>query len=329
MRAIRFRSIGEPEVLSYDEEVPEPTPPPGGVVVRVRAAGVNFADTRFRRGTYFQRPRFPQIPGMELAGEVVALGDGASGVAVGDRVMGFGQGSYAELAPALAAELYPIPDGLDFATAAALPVQGLTAHHLLGLAGRLAPGERVLVHAAAGGVGTLAVQLARRLGAAQVLATAGSADKLALARELGADVAIDYTTEDVFERVKAATGGALCDLVLEMLGGTAALERNLRCLGPFGRMVVFGAATGDIHGTVEPIALMPKNQSVIGYYLTPLVRRRDLCAPPLAALAGDVAAGRIRVVIGARLPLGQAIEAHRRMEARGTVGKIILEPEGT
>jgi NADPH2:quinone reductase len=326
MRAIRFRSLGEPDVLSFDDDVPEPAPPPLGAVVRVRAAGVNFADTRFRRGTYFQRPRFPQIPGMELAGEVVALGAGTTGLALGDRVMGFGANAYAELAPALADQLFPIPDGLDFASAAALPVQGLTAHHVLGLMGRLAAGERVLVHAAAGGVGTIAVQLAKRMGAAQVIATAGSAEKLALARELGADVTIDYTTEDVVERVKDATGGALCDVILEMLGGTAALERNLRCLASFGRMVVYGAATGDTHGTIEPIGLMAKNQSVIGYYLTPLVRRRDLCAPPLAELAAHVAAGRVRVVIGARLPLAEAAEAHRRMEARATTGKIVLEP---
>jgi NADPH2:quinone reductase len=326
MRAIRFRSLGEPEVLALDDDVPDPAPPPGGVVVRVRAAGVNFADTRFRRGAYFLQPRFPQIPGMELAGEVVALGAGVTDLAVGDRVMGFVVNAYAELVAALADQLYPIPDGLDFATAAALPVQGLTAHHVLHLAGRLAPGERVLVHAAAGGVGTLAIQLAKRAGAAQIVATAGSADKLALARELGADVAIDYTTEDVVARVKAATGGALCDVVLEMLGGTAALERNLRCLAPFGRMVVYGAATGDTHGTIEPVGLMAKNHSVIGYYLTPIVRRRELCAPPLAELAAHVAAGRIRVVIGARLGLADAAEAHRRMETRQTIGKIVLEP---
>jgi len=235
MRAIRFHSLGEPDVLKL-EETPDPTPQPGQVVVRVRAAGVNFADTRFRRGTYFVRPRFPQIPGMELAGEVSALGEGVAAFKIGDRVMGLGAGAYAELAPARVDDLVAIPDGLDFATAAALPVQGITAHHLLGLAGRLAKGERVLVHAAAGGVGTLAVQLAKRFGAAQVIATASSAEKLDLARSLGADVGIDYTTTDVVAAVKDATGGAGVDIVLEILGGQAALERNLKCLGSFGRM---------------------------------------------------------------------------------------------
>jgi len=326
MRAIRFRSLGEPDVLTYEEDVPEPKPSPGGAVVRVRAAGVNFADTRFRRGTYFIRPRFPQIPGMELAGEVVALGDGVTGLSVGDRVMGFGMGAYAELTACRADELYPIPAGLDFAAGAALPVQGLTAHHILVLVGRLAKGERVLVHAAAGGVGTLAVQLAKRFGAAQVIATASSDEKLALARSLGADVGIDYTKADVAAAVKEATGGAGVDIVLEMLGGKDALDQNLACMGALARMIVFGAASGDIKGTIEPIALMSKNQSVIGYYMTPLLRRRDLCAPPLAELADLAARGEIKVIVGAKMPLAEAAEAHRRMEGRGTMGKIVLEP---
>jgi NADPH:quinone reductase len=326
MRAIRFRSLGEPDVLSFDDDVPDPIPPPGGVVVRVRAVGVNFADTRFRRGTYFVRPRFPQIPGMELAGEVTALGEGTTGVRIGDRVMGFGAGSYAELCAARADDLYPIPDGIDFATAAALPATGLTAHHILILAGRLATGERVLVHAAAGGVGTLAVQLAKRFGARQVIATASSTEKLELARSLGADVAINYTTEDFVAGVKEATGGAGVDIILEMLGGKDALDKNLKCLGSFGRMIVYGAASGDTKGTIEPVALMARNQSIVGYYLTPLVKNRELCAPPLAELAELVVRGELKVIIGDRLPLAEAAEAHRRIESRHTTGKIILEP---
>jgi len=325
MRAIRFHSLGEPDVLKF-EEAPDPTPQPGQVVVRVRAAGVNFADTRFRRGTYFVRPRFPQIPGIELAGEVAALGEGVTSFKIGDRVMGLGDGAYAELALARADDLVAIPDGLDFAVAAGLPVQGLTAHHLLRLAGRLAKGERVLVHAAAGGVGTLAVQLAKRFGAAQVIATASSAEKLDLARSLGADVGIDYTTTDVVAAVKDATDGAGVDIILEMLGGQAALEQNMKCLGAFGRMIVFGAASGDTKGTIEPIALMAKNQSVIGYYITPLLKLRELWAPPLTELAAWTAAGELKVIIGARLALAEAVVAHRRMEGRETVGKIVLEP---
>jgi NADPH2:quinone reductase len=324
MKAIRFSALGEPDVLRY-EDAPDPAPPDDGVVIRVRAAGVNFADTRFRRGTYFVRPRFPAIPGMEAAGEVVAVGPNAS-FALGDRVVALGMNAYAELMPARGVTVYPIPAGLDFATAAALPVQGITAHHCLGFAGRMARGERVLVHAAAGGVGTLAVQLARRMGAGQVIATASSDEKRALAVSLGADVAIDYTRPDWGKAVKDATGGAGVDVILEMLGGAEAMKQNLACLASFGRMVVFGAASGDTKATLEPVALMPRNQSVIGYYLTPILPDRARCAPALAECAELAARGELRVIVGKTLPLADAVEAHRMMEGRGTVGKVVLVP---
>jgi NADPH2:quinone reductase len=311
VKAIRFHELGGPEVLRL-EDVPDPT---GPNVIRVRAIGVNFADTRFRLGKYFVRPRFPQIPGMEAAGELVSTGA---------RVMVLGEGAYAELMSA--PTIFPMPDGLGFAEAAALPVQGITAHHCLRLAGRLAPGETVLVHAAAGGVGSLAVQIAKLMGAKQVIATAGGPEKTKLARELGADVAIDYRTDDVVNTVKDATGGRGVDVLLEMLGGTDALTRNLACLAPFGRMIVFGAASGDTKGTIEPVALMARNQSVIGYYLTPLLRKPELCAPVLDEVARWVVEKKLRVVVGERLPLAEAAEAHRRMERRDTVGKIVLEP---
>ena len=325
MKAIRFHATGEVDVLRF-EDVSDPSPGPGEYVIRVRAIGVNFADTRFRRGEYFIRPVFPQIPGMECAGEVIARGEGATDHAVGDRVMALGANAYASLLVCKAADLYPMPDGLGFDEAAALPVQALTAHHVLHLSGRMAKGERVLVHAAAGGVGTLAVQLAKSAGAAQVVATAGSEEKLALARSLGADVAVSYKDDAWPARVKEATAGKGIDVLLEMLGGTDALRKNLGLLAPFGRMIVFGAASGDTHGQIEPVTLMAKNLTVTGYYLTPLVRRRDLCAPPLAAMAADVAAKRLRVIIGARYPLGDAAEAHRALEERRTTGKIILVP---
>jgi NADPH2:quinone reductase len=325
MRAIRFHRLGPPDVLQL-EEVEAPVPGPGEVLVRVRAIGVNWADTHFRKGEYFVRPVFPQIPGMEAAGEVVALGPGTSGVAVGDRVMVLAANAYAELLVARPSDCYPIPDGLDFVRAAALPIQGLTAHHVLGLSGRLVRGERVLVHAAAGGVGTLAVQLARKLGASNVIATASSDDKRALARELGAHVALDARAPDFAKRVKDATAGHGVDLLLEMLGGSEAYKRNLGVLAPLGRMVVYGAASGDLHGTIEPVGLMGKNHAVIGYYLTPLLRRRELCAPALDDLAKRVARGEIRVVIGLEAKLDEAAEVHRTMEGRATTGKVVLVP---
>jgi NADPH2:quinone reductase len=326
MRAIRFHSVGGPEVLRL-EQVPDPVPGAGELLVRVRAVGVNFADTRFRRGEYFVRPQFPQIPGMESAGEVVALGAGTTGVAVGDRVMVLGgMGAYAELLVCKPRDCYPMPPGLSFEAAAALPVQGLTAHHLLDLAGHLRRGERVLVHAAAGGVGTLAVQLAKRMGASTVIGTASSDAKLALVRELGADVVVDYKREDFAQRTREATEGKGADVILEMLGGTETFKRNLSCLASFGRMVVFGAASGDTRGTIEPVGLMGKNHTVTGYYLTPILKYRELCAPPLEALARDVASGALRVVVGRRASLEEAADVHREMEARATVGKLVLVP---
>jgi NADPH2:quinone reductase len=324
MKAIRFHQLGGPEVLVL-EEAPDPSPPEDGVVIRVRAVGMNFADTRFTRGLYFIRPRFPAVPGMEAAGEVVAVGPRSS-FAVGQRVMALGMNAYAELMAARDVSVYPLPDGLDPATGAALLVQGLTAHHCLTLAGRMARGERVLVHAAAGGVGTLAVQLARRMGAAQVVATASSDAKRALAKELGADVTVDYTLPDWHLAVRAATEGKGVDVILEMLGGGEVYKKNLACLAPFGRMVVYGAASGETHGTLEPIGLMNRNHTVTGYYLTPLTGDRALCEPAVAEVADLAARGELRVIIGARLPLAAAAEAHRMMEGRGSTGKIILEP---
>ncbi len=329
MRAIRFHRLGSPDVLQL-EEVPDPVAGPGEILVRVRAIGVNYADTHFRKGEYFVRPVFPQIPGMEAAGEVVALGPGATGVAIGDRVMVVGANAYAERMVARPSQCFPIPDGLDFVRAAALPIQGLTAHHVLGLSGRLVRGERVLVHAAAGGVGTLAVQLARRMGASIVIATASTDDKRMLARELGADHALDARAPDFVQRVKALTPdrgeGEGVDLILEMLGGTEQYKRNLAALAPLGRMVVYGAASGDLRGTIEPVGLMGKNHAVVGYYLTPLLRRRDLCAPALDDLARRVARGEVRVIIGQEAPLAEAPEVHRSIEARSTSGKVVLVP---
>jgi NADPH2:quinone reductase len=324
MRAIRFHSVGGPEVLQLDE-VDDPAVSAGKVVVRVRAAGVNFADTRFRLGQYFVRPSFPQVAGMEAAGEVEAVGDGVEGVSVGDRVMVLGANAYAEKMVARPSQLFAMPAGLDFAQAAALPVQGLTAHHCLSLMGRMSAGETVLVHAAAGGVGVLAVQLARALGASKVFGTASSEEKRAMVRSLGADDAFDYGNGDYATRVREATGGRGVDVLLEMLGGTEAYKRNLACMASMGRMIVYGAASGDTRGTFEPIGLMHKNLTVAGYYLTPLLERPELCRPALSEVARLVVEGRVRVAIE-RFALKDAAEAHRRMESRGSVGKLVLIP---
>ncbi len=324
MRAIRFHGLGGPEVLKVDD-VPEPAPKPGQIAIRVRAVGVNWADGHFRKGEYFIKPVFPQIAGMEAAGEVIALGEGVTGPAIGTKVMALGPNAYAEQMVARAEHVYPMPEGLSFEDAAALPIQGLTAMHVLKQFGRLAAGEGVLVHAAAGGVGTFAVQLAKRMGAAFVAGTVGSAEKIGLVRELGADVVIDASKEDFVQGVKSARKRGV-DVVLEMVGGAEQYMRNLACLAPFGRMVVYGAASGQLRGTFEPVGLMGKNLTVSGYYLTPLLDQVALCAPPLAELARWVVDRSVRVVRAKTYHFSEVVEAHRAMEKRSTVGKIVLVP---
>lgn len=321
MKALRFHEIGGPEVLRVDEvSAPEP-PAARQVQIRVRAGGLNFADTRFIRGQYFVKPRLPDVPGMEVAGEVVAVGADVSSLREGDRVMALGASAFAERMNAHEGSVFPIPEALDFARAAALPIQGLTAHHVLFLMGRLAPGERVLIHAAAGGVGTLAIQLAKAHGATVV--ASASVAKHDLVRRLGADHVVD-SRGDVLRQVKEHVGEV--DVVLEMIGGTDSYKRNVACLAPFGRMIVYGAASGDTRGTCEPVGLMGKNLSVSGYYLTPLLGRRELCAPPLVDLARRVASGALAVEIGGMFALEEARAAFEKMEARETAGKVVLVP---
>lgn len=325
MKAIRFHALGDADVLRF-EDVAEPTPGPGEVLLRVRTIGVNYADTLFRRGLYVVAPVFPQIPGMEAAGEIVALGPDVGGFAVGDRVMAIGKDAYAEYMLASAQTIFPIPAGLDFEAAAALPVQGLTAYHCLFDCARLAPGESVLVHSAAGGVGTLAVQLAKRHGAGLIVGTCGSDEKLPLLAELGVDVAVNYQREIFTVRARRATLARGVDVILEMLGTTENLRKNLVSLAPFGRMVVYGAATLDTHGTIEPLALLSRNQSVLGYYLFGQLAMRERCARPLDELARLGAEGALRVLIGGRFPLSEAGRAHLAMESRRTTGKLVLVP---
>jgi len=327
MRAIRFRRVGGPDALVL-EESEEPKLRANAVRVAVKAAGVNYADVHFRKGEYFQKPVFPQIPGLEASGVIEAIGDGVEGLRVGDRVIAFtSDGAYAEKLVTPAHLVYPMPDALTFEQGAALAVQGLTAMHALSLCARVQRGECVLVHAAAGGVGLMAVQLAKILGAGFVVGTASSEEKCALVRELGADLAIDYRTEDFSAAIKSKMRGeerAGVDVILEMLGGTETYKRNLALLAPFGRMVVYGAASGDLHGTIEPVALMGKSVTIIGYYLTRVAARRELCAPQIAELAQLVVDQRLRVVIAETFPLDRAQDAHRAIESRKTVGKIVL-----
>jgi NADPH:quinone reductase len=324
MKAIRADEFGEPEVLRY-VDVERPSPGEGEVLIEVRSAGVNYADTMRRRNQYVVRQDLPFVPGSEVAGVVAGVGEGVDAVSEGDRVVTLlGAGGYAEYAVAPARNLIPLPDGLDFDHAAAIPLQGLTAYHVIKTSGAMKPGESVLVHAAAGGVGTLSVQMAKLLGAGKVIATASSDEKLELARSLGADVLIDYTEDDWPERVREATEGNGADVILEMVGGDF-LEKNLKCLNVFGRMVVFGAASGE-RRSIVPVALMKKCHAVVGFYLPQIMSRPDLFVPSLRETLGWISTGELKLTIGATYPLERAAEAHADLEGRKTTGKLLLNP---
>ncbi len=321
MKAIVIHKLGGPEVMQL-EEVETPIPNTGEVLIKVVAAGINYADLAQRQGTYLTHTRTPIILGFEVAGTIAALGPGVTTLKEGMRVAAFSNGGYAEYVTAAANSIIPIPDVLDFVHAAAFPVQGLTAYQLLHESAHLQQGESVLVHAAAGGVGTLAVQLAKLMGAGTVIGTASSESKLALARHLGADIAINYTQPNWVEQIKQATNGRGADVILEMVGGEVA-QQNLQCLAPFGRMAVFGAASGEV-AQFSGVQLMYKNQAIIGYWLAAWLSRTDRIAAAIIDLMHYLAEGKLQIIVGQTYPLAQAAEAHRAIAERRTTGKVVL-----
>ncbi|PTL78895.1 quinone oxidoreductase [Vitiosangium sp. GDMCC 1.1324] len=316
---MRYHRTGGPEVLSLDE-VPEPEPGPGEVLLQVHAAGVNFADTERRRGLYDSQVPLPRILGSEAAGVVSAVGPGVGKVLMGRRAVALTTGSYAECVKAPASELVLLPDGVSFEAAAAVPVQGLTAYHLVRTVGQVREGQSVLVHAAAGGVGVLAVQLAKAAGA-RVFGTVSSESKARLVRELGADEVIRYDHENVVAEVHRRTGGRGVDLVLDAVGAST-WAGSLQVLAPFGHLVSYGSASGS-PPPVDVEALFEKSLKVSAYWLrTP--HPPGLNYQALESLIRDVSEGRLRILIGLKLPLAEAAEAHRRLEGRETVGKVVL-----
>ena len=316
MRAIRISRWGGPEVLELVEDAPEPEPGEGELLVRVNRAGINYADTHQTENTYLARYQLPLTPGAEVAGTTE---DGRHVVAL------TGSGGYAERAAVPEATTFPIPDGVTDEQALALLVQGLTAWHLYRTSAALREGESVVVHAGAGGVGSLAVQLGRAFGAGRVIATASSEPKRALALELGADAAVDVTRDDLAEALREANDGRRVDVVLEMAGGRV-FDESLKALAPFGRLVTYGIASREPN-TVASGALMARSQAVIGFWLMHCLRRpRELVAEPLADLFARTAAGELRVVTGDVYPLSDARRAHEDLRARRTTGKLVLDP---
>jgi NADPH2:quinone reductase len=329
MKAIQFGRFGGPEVLEV-VDVPGPVAGPGELVVRVRAAGVNLSDVLMRENRYAVTPALPAVPGNEVVGEVVQLGQGVTGFAPGDRVAlalfaaGRSVGGYAELVAADARFATRIPDGLSDGQAVALMVQGLTALALT----RHTPvkGRSVLVSAAAGGVGGLLVQLLRRAGARTVIAGASTAEKRAHALALGAHSAVDYTAPGWTETVREQTGGLGPDVVLESVGADV-MPAALSILAPGGVMVVYGALNIQRFslGVPELLQLIFKNQAVLGFALVTLLGPEKL-GEDLTELFRMAQAGELRIPLGGQFSLAEAAAAHRALESRRTVGKLVLTP---
>jgi NADPH2:quinone reductase len=315
MRAIQMTEFGGPEVLQL-AELPRPQPGPGDVLIKVTRAGLNFADTHTRTDSYVQKATLPLIPGGEVAGIREDTGE---------RVVALvGSGGYAEFATAPGQLVFPIPDELDDGTALALIIQGLTAWHLYRTAGRVEAGESVVVHAAAGGVGSLAVQLGRAFGAARVIATASSPDKRALALELGADVAIDPTPQGLTERLIEANGGHEPDVVFDMAGGEV-FDASYAALAPFGRIVVCGIASQQPN-QVRTGSLLRHSRAVVGFYLFHCLQRPGMFSDALFELFARAARGELRTVVGGTYPLEQAAQAHIDLRERRTTGKLLIDP---
>jgi NADPH2:quinone reductase len=315
MRAIQQAEFGGPEVLEL-VDVPVPEAGEDEVLIRVARAGLNFADTHQREDRYVQRQALPLVPGSEVAGVVEGTGE---------RVVALcGHGGYAEYAVAPRDRVFPIPDGLDDGTALALLLQGLTAWHLYRTCARLADGESVLVVSGAGGVGSLAVQLARPLGAGRVLATASTEDKRELCLELGADLALDGDADGLQDRILEATGGRGVDVVLEMAGGPV-FDAALRAMADMGRLVVYGISSRE-QNEVRTGRLLKRSQSIIGFWLFHYLERPEHLADPLAELFDLAARGEVRAVVGETYGLTEARRAQEDLAARRTRGKLLLDP---
>jgi NADPH2:quinone reductase len=324
MKAIVCKEWGPPDSLAL-QDLPDLEPGPGQVAIDVRAAGVNFPDVLTVQGKYQVRPPLPFTPGNEFAGVVRALGEGVQGFKVGDRVIGFTQtGAFAQQALAPAAALMPMPPGMDFDTAAAITLTYGTSHHAVVDRGQLKAGETMLVLGAAGGVGLAAIEIGKALGA-RVIAAASSTEKLDVCRAHGADVLINYTTEDLREALKAATGGKGPDVIYDPVGG-AYSEPALRSIAYRGRHLVVGFAAGDIPKLPWNLMLL-KSASVVGVFWGDFARREpqaNLAA--MREMLGWMAEGKLKPLVSKRYALAETAQALNDMAERKVTGKVVIVP---
>jgi NADPH2:quinone reductase len=314
MRAIQITAFGGPEVLQL-VELPDPSPVSGLSLIDVDTAGVNYADTHQVENSYLAPAVLPMIPGAEVVGR---LEDGTRVAAMTTA------GGYCEKTLAHPSAIFRLPDSVSDGQALALMVQGLTAWHLLRTSTHLQPGESVVVHAAAGGVGTLAIQLAKAWGAGNVIAVASTDDKLALAKDLGADSFVLSGSPTLKDDLQAANGGKKVDIVLEMVGGPT-FDASLKALAPFGRLATFGMASRTPPSPIGAGELMAKSRSVIGFWLAHCFGKPALLQPQMTELLDMVVAGTLRPLVGGSYPLADAHLAHEALRSRGSVGKLVLD----
>jgi NADPH2:quinone reductase len=321
MRAIQIKEFGGPEVMKLTD-LPVPEPGDGELLVKVSHAGINFSDTHQRDNSYLAKFELPMVPGGEVAGVVER---GSNGFAEGQRVLAvLRTGGYAEYAAASATNTFPIPDGVDDGVALALLIQGLTAWHLYRTSAKLEQGETVVVHGATGGVGNLAVQLAKPFGAGRVIATASTEEKRDRALELGADAALDPNDDELAEKLVEANGGEKVNVVLEMSGGQV-FDQSLLALAPFGRLVTYGIASRHPNDIASG-TLMRKSQAVIGFWLMHCLGREDMMREPLEDLFSRAGRGELTPLVGETYGLSTVGKAHDDLQSRRTSGKLLLDP---
>ena len=314
MKAMQITKFGGPEVMEY-LDLPEPQIKAGEELITVTAIGINYADTHQTENSYLSKQELPLVPGIEVVGTTTD----------GRRVLApAGSGGYAQMAAVNQRAMIEIPAGVSDQQALCMLVQGSTAWHILKTVGHLNPGETVVIHAAAGGVGTIAIQLAKMWGA-KVIASTSSPEKAELAKKLGADVTIDANAQDLAAAMLEANGGKKVNLILEMVGGKT-FDASLEVLAPFGRVVTYGMAARTPPSSINPAVLMGGSKTITGFWLSHCFGRKELMNDVINELFQLVVAGKLHPVIGATFPLSKAADAHRAMLARQTTGKIALDP---
>ncbi|MGH7985794.1 MAG: quinone oxidoreductase family protein [Candidatus Binataceae bacterium] len=322
MKAIQLSEVGGPEVMKLIE-IPKPEIRPRMVRVRNHAVGINFADNFFRQGTYLVKPKLPDTPGMEGAGIIEEVGPEVEGLKAGMRVAGIGLKCYAEYSLFYANQIIPLPDFVSFEEGAAFPIQTLTAWFMLHTCDQTTPGKTVLVHSAAGGVGVVASQIAKAAGA-RVIGTVSSDAKFDVARKYGADHVINYATHNFAQEVMKLTGNKGVDLILDAVGKPT-FEKGLSCLAPFGHLILYGRAGGP-PDRLDVFQLFNRAAKVSGFILFTASSQTELMRKGVESCFQLMKEGKLKMLVGKTFPLGEAAAAHRFMESRQSVGKLVLLP---